>query len=103
MINVKYSKNGIFCEPYHAQKGQNIQLTYEGILAVEGAQTIYAHIGYGPNERWINTGEYEMISKGNGKFEVDIPITESGNLNVAFRDDSGNWDNNDGQNYIFSP
>ena len=44
-----------------------------------------------------------MISKGNGKFELDIPITESGNLNVAFRDDSGNWDNNDGQNYIFSP
>ena len=102
MINVKYSKNGVFCDPYHIKKGNNIQLTYEGILANEGAQMVYAHIGYGSNERWVNTGEYEMVPNGSGKFEVELPITESGNLN-AFKDDGGNWDNNGGQNYIFSP
>jgi len=100
---VKYSKNGVFCDPYHIKKGNNIQLTYEGILANEGAQMVYAHIGYGSNERWVNTGEYEMVPNGSGKFEVELPITESGNLNVAFKDDGGNWDNNGGQNYIFSP
>lgn len=101
MINVKYSKNGVFCDPYYVEKGEKIQLTYEGMLAEEGAQMVYAHIGYGPNERWTNTGEYEMIPSGNGKFQVDIPISEDSNLNIAFKDEVDTWDNNGGQNYVF--
>ncbi len=101
MINAKYSKNGVFCDPYYVEKGESIQLTYEGVLAEQGAQMIYARIGYGPNDGWTNTGEYEMIRSRDGKFEIDIPITEVGNLNVAFKDDGDNWDNNNGQNYIF--
>jgi len=92
-----YSANGINIEA----SPERITLFYNGLLAKNGADAVYAVVGYGNNNRWENIKEYPMWYTGNQTFVLYIPSEMEKNVNIAFRDSSGNWDNNSGKNYVF--
>lgn len=78
-----------------------MKITYEGLLAKNGAQEISAVVGYGNNLKWEDVETFTMQKVNNQAFETSIPVKRSGNINVVFKDSGGNWDNNSGMNYSF--
>jgi hypothetical protein len=89
-----YSANGInFTSP---RDKTAINVTYNGILAKSGADTIYAVCGYGND--WKNESIVKM-SKVNENFVATLPFSKNDDLNLAFKDTANNWDNNNGSNY----
>jgi len=89
-----YSANGInFTNP---RDKTAINVTYNGLLAKSGANTIYAVCGYG--DTWENESTIKM-TKNNGNFVATLPFSKTTDLNIAFKDSYNNWDNNNGSNY----
>lgn len=97
-INI-YKDNGIKLTPCTLTVGKNIKLTYSGLLVKCGAQEVYARIGYGST--FNNMNDWKMNRSRSG-FELMFPIEQSENVYVCFRDSLNNWDNNSGNNYVFS-
>ncbi|GAE89188.1 carbohydrate-binding protein [Acetivibrio straminisolvens] len=95
--NNSYANNGV-----EIQDARNVfRLVYSGILAKNNTDKLYAVIGYGNNLAWEDTESYSMQKIGHQKFELLFPVKRAGNINIAFKDDSDNWDNNSGMNYCF--
>ncbi len=78
-----------------------VKLTYSGILAKNGAEDIYAVIGYGNNSNWEEVEELLMTKTAYQNFELLTRRKQQGSVNIAFRDGADHWDNNNGSNYIF--
>lgn len=93
-----YSSNGV----YLGNESNIVKLKYDGILAKGGAENVCAVVGHGSNQKWDNIEYYPMRKIGNEEFELLFQLKDSGNINIAFTDYQNNWDNNSGENYIFS-
>jgi hypothetical protein len=93
-----YSGNGIKVQG----ATMTLKLLYEGILADEGTEGIYAVVGYGNNLKWEDIDYYPLKKVGTKTFELMFPIKREGNINIAFKDDNDNWDNNNSMNYTFA-
>lgn len=92
-----YSQNGV-----HMENAQNtFKLVYDGILAQNGSEEIYAVVGYGNNLKWEDVEEHKMTKSDDNKFELMFTVKRPGNINIAFKDNAENWDNNSGHNYNF--
>lgn len=101
MYNNNYITQGVTIKPNVIAEGDKVTLSYNGILVKSGADAIWAHIGYGDGPEWHNTSYVKMAKTSEG-FEANITVNESKNLNIAFKDSANNWDNNNGNNYIFN-
>ena len=75
-----------------------VKISYTGKLFQEEAENVFIHYGFGNN--WDNLNEIKMQKSELG-FQAEIELTSNDTLNLCFRDDNNNWDNNDGQNYVF--
>ncbi len=92
-----YSANGInFTNP---RDKTAINVTYNGLLAKSGANTIYAVCGYG--DTWENESTIKM-TKNHDNFVATLPFSKTVDLNIAFKDAYNNWDNNNGSNYTIT-
>ncbi len=79
--------------------GNNIvKISYTGKLFQDGSEEVFAHYGFGNN--WDNLNEIKMEKTELG-FQAEIELNSSDTLNLCFRNSNNEWDNNDGQNYIF--
>lgn len=78
-----------------------VKLTYSGILAQNGAEDIFAVIGYGSNSNWEDVEEFQMTKTAYQNFELLTRRKQQGSVNIAFKDGGDHWDNNDGSNYVF--
>ena len=76
----------------------DIKVSYSGKLFQDDAEKIILHYGFGPD--WNNVSEIEMERSEIG-FQAELHILSTETLNICFRDNHGNWDNNEGENYIF--
>ena len=94
MVN-KYTYNGVMAD---SATKDAINLTYNGLLARSGADSVYAVCGYGNN--WAEQNVIKMSRTDQG-FQATIPARDA-LVNIAFKDSANNWDNNNGQNYTFS-
>ena len=92
-----YSKNGVFL---NIEKN-SFKISYNGLLAQNGALDITVLVGYGNVDKWKNVTSYNMKNVGNKTFETTIPACTNTTLNLAFSDSANNWDNNLGNNYSF--
>jgi|GEM_PF-769746 hypothetical protein len=92
-----YSENGVSLKETTNVFG----LTYDGILARDGAQVVYAVIGMGDNRSWHDVKYYPMQKTDEHAFEVLFPARGAENFNVAFKDGANHWDNNSGHNYTY--
>jgi len=96
--NVKYRGNGVVISPAVLKKGETAHVMYNGILARDGADRLYVHVGFGDD--WKNVKDYKMIKTDQG-FEAQIPVSFDDTMNLCFKDRANNWDNNSGNNYSF--
>lgn len=101
MVKTKqlYGDNGVELSKATISVGDEITLLYSGLLMESGADSIYAHIGYGDN--WEGKEFIPMEKKGD-KFKATFKVNLSDKLNIAFKDSVDNWDNNSLQNYSFT-
>lgn len=97
-IKKTHTYEGVTLEPEAPRVGDNVKLTYHGYLAANGADDVYAHMGYGEN--FDNLSDIKMNRCGN-EFEVSFTTLKSGEIGICFRDNWNNWDNNLGMNYKF--
>ncbi|MCX7710707.1 MAG: carbohydrate-binding protein [Clostridia bacterium] len=78
-----------------------IKMVYNGLLAKSGAQEVYAVMGYGTDNQWEEVQELPMQKTAQQTFELLTFRKRPGDIHFAFRDNTGNWDNNSGKNYTF--
>ena len=76
-----------------------IKITYAGTLFQNGANEVVIHLGFGDD--WNNSQDIAMDKTELG-FQANVNIIEDTRLNFCFRNENGEWDNNNGQNYQFT-
>lgn len=101
MYNNEYMENGIIIKPNVINEGDRVSIVYRGLLSQSGADSVYAHIGFGDGPNWQYTSFVKMDSTSEG-FETTVKVNQQSNLNIAFKDSANNWDNNNGNNYVFN-
>ena len=62
------------------------------------SEEVFVHYGFGM--QWNELEDIEMEKTELG-FQCEIDIKEYESLNLCFRNSNDEWDNNEGQNYIF--
>ncbi|HMM20997.1 MAG TPA: carbohydrate-binding protein [Selenomonadales bacterium] len=94
----EYLANGVIITPANPEPYENVTIVYNGLLSKNGANDMYAHVGFG--EHWHGAQDLRMIKTCSG-FEATIPAANIDSMSVAFHDPANNWDNNSGSNYNF--
>jgi hypothetical protein len=93
-----YSDAGVSLSKASISVGDTVVVSYDGLLAKSGADTIFMHYGYG--DSWEQKDFIRMENK-EGIFGAAIKVITSGSLNLSFKDSADNWDNNSSENYSF--
>ena len=75
-----------------------VKISYTGKLFQNDSEEVFVHYGFGNN--WENLNEVKMEKSELG-FQAEIELMSNDTLNLCFRNSNNEWDNNDGQNYIF--
>lgn len=84
------------------QAGEELLIAYRGPLAQTG-RPLFLHYGYGPGA-WREVRERRMVKRRDGVYEVGLPLMlAAGSLEFCFRNDIGDWDNNNGKNWSYRP
>ena len=79
-------------------QNSNIKISYTGNLFSNNSEEVYIHYGFGLN--WDNIGEIKMEKTELG-FQAEVELISSDSFNFCFRNSNNEWDNNNGENYIF--
>ena len=79
-------------------ENNDVKISYTGKFFQDGSEKVYAHFGYG--REWENVKEIEMEKTEIG-FQIDFKLEEGETFNLCFKNEKDEWDNNEGQNYIF--
>ena len=79
-------------------ENSKVKISYAGKLFQDNCEEVYIHYGFGLN--WNNLGEIKMEKTELG-FQAEVELISSETFNFCFRNAENEWDNNDGQNYIF--
>lgn len=96
----EYQDKGVLLSREVSPVYEPVKISYDGLLAQNGATELYAHAGIGSG--WENVQEVKMAKTKTGGFEATVLAAEKATLNVCFRDAAYNWDNNSNENYVFS-
>lgn len=99
MTKTKNDQNVVKLSKSNMAVGDQVTITYKGWLAENGAENVYAHLGYG--EAWEELSDVKMKKEKNGEFKAKLKLKTAGELNMCFKDDWNNWDNNNSSNYSF--
>jgi len=75
-----------------------IKISYTGKFFQDSSNDVYIHFGYGTN--WENVTDVKMEKSELG-FQTEITLPESDSLRFCFKNENNDWDNNNGENYIF--
>ena len=75
-----------------------IKISYTGKFFQEKAEKVFIRYGFGEN--WANLVEAEMSPSELG-FQIEIDLIDSSTFNFCFKNEKDEWDNNEGENYIF--
>lgn len=75
-----------------------VKISYAGTLFQDGSDEVFIHYGFGLN--WDNLGEVQMEKTELG-FQAEIQLGEGETFNFCFKNGNDEWDNNNGQNYVF--
>ncbi len=94
---MELTKN-IFFNTDKLVENSKVKISYTGKLFQEASEEVSIHYGFGIN--WNNINDIAMEKTDLG-FQAEINLGEGDTFNFCFNDGNGNWDNNNGQNYIF--
>ena len=79
-------------------ENSNVKISYTGEFFQDGSEEVYLHYGFGAN--WDNVNDIQMEKTELG-FQAEINLLEGETFNLCFKNGTENWDNNNGENYIF--
>lgn len=79
-------------------ENSNVKISYTGKFFQDGADDVFIHYGFGSN--WDNVNEVQMEKTELG-FQAELILGVGETFNFCFRNGNNDWDNNEGQNYIF--
>lgn len=99
MAKKSYDENGVLLSKKTLYSGDVITVSYTGLLVQSGAQGVFLHVGFG--DEWDNSTLIPMNLE-NGAFTASFEILECKKFGICFKDTAENWDNNSGENYMFS-
>ena len=94
---MELSKN-IFFNTDKLIENSKVKISYIGKLYQEASEEVFIHYGFGSN--WDNINDIQMNKTDLG-FQAEIELLEGDSFNFCFKDSNNNWDNNEGENYIF--
>ncbi len=94
-----HSINGVQVKPL-SEDGKRISILYNGRLKNTGAEQIYLHYGQGNKNSWHRVNEQPMENQAQG-WEKTVQLAENKQLNFCFKDNTDNWDNNQGSNWAY--
>lgn len=94
---MELTKN-IFFNTDKLVENSTVKISYTGKFFQNNSENVFIHYGFGPS--WENVSELEMEKTELG-FQSEINLISSNTFNFCFNNGNGEWDNNDGQNYIF--
>ncbi len=80
-------------------ENSTVKISYTGEFFQNGCEEVYAHYGFG--NTWDNLNEVQMEKTELG-FQTEIALCEGETFNLCFKNENGEWDNNNNQNYIFT-
>lgn len=76
-----------------------IKISYTGKFFQDDSTNVYIHYGFG-NE-WENLVDAEMTKTDLG-FQIEVDLLDKETFNFCIKNEKDEWDNNDGNNYIFT-
>ena len=79
-------------------ENSNVKISYTGKFFQDGSEEVYIHYGFGLN--WENVNDIKMEKTELG-FQAELNLASGDTFNFCFRNNANEWDNNEGQNYIF--
>lgn len=88
----------IFFNTDKVVENTEIKVTYAGKLFQNGSESVMVHYGFGEN--WEGAQDLQMQKTELG-FQADIYVKSNTKLNFCFKNNAGEWDNNEGSNYAF--
>lgn len=88
--------NRIAIEPAPARKGDNVTISYHGLLVNSGADNVWLHYGF---DGWNEAATTAMSRMADGSCQATIPAKGQRDINFCFKDSANNWDNNSGWNW----
>ena len=94
---MELSKN-IFFNTDKLVQNSKVKISYTGFFFENGSEEVYIHFGFGVN--WDNLSEIKMEKTELG-FQAEIELIESDTLNLCFKNENDEWDNNNTENYVF--
>ena len=75
-----------------------VKISYTGKFFQDNSKDVFIHYGFG-NE-WEDLVDEKMVKTELG-FQIEIDLLDSTTFNFCLKNEKGEWDNNDGSNYIF--
>ena len=79
-------------------ENSKVKISYTGKFFQDASEEVSIHYGFGFN--WDNINDIQMEKTDLG-FQAEIQLGEGDTFNFCFKNNNNEWDNNDGQNYIF--
>lgn len=76
-----------------------VKISYTGKFFQDKSEKVFIRYGFG--ESWEDLVEEEMKPSELG-FQIEIKLIDSTTFNFCFKNEKDEWDNNNGQNYVFS-
>ncbi len=76
-----------------------VKISYTGKFFQDDSEEVKIHYGFGNN--WENLSELSMRKTDLG-FQIEVDLLDSDTFNFCLKNEKGQWDNNFGENYIFS-
>ncbi len=94
---MELTKN-IFFNTDKLVENSKVKISYTGRFYQENSESVTVHYGFGTN--WDNVNDIEMVKTDLG-FQTEIQLLEGDSFSLCFKNENGDWDNNEGKNYIF--
>ena len=94
---MELTKN-IFFNTDKLVENSTVKISYIGKLFQDASEEVSIHYGFGTN--WDNVSDIKMEKTELG-FQAEINLLEGDTFNFCFRNENNEWDNNEGQNYVF--
>ena len=89
----------IFFNTDRLTANSTVKISYTGKFFQDGSTDVSIRYGFGNS--WENQTEAEMIKTDLG-FQIEINLIDKETFNFCIKNEKDEWDNNDGNNYIFN-
>lgn len=94
---MELTKN-IFFNTDKLVENTTVKIYYTGEFFQDGSDSVSIHYGFGMNWDGVNDIEMQKTELG---FQAEVNLTGTESFNFCFKNGTDNWDNNEGQNYVF--